>query len=186
MLFLVVAGIVFGVNLLPAFAPPTRAILVFFRLHRHLNPVLLVAVGAFTAAAGRLVLAHATRLVGRHLSEARRARLAAAKAALDSRRRGALAVLVLFCVSPLPSAQLFEAAGLLEVRILPLTAAFFAGRIVSYTLYVTLATIADKNLGSVLGQYLGSPLSIAIQVALLVLVAILPFLNWSKLLRRRH
>jgi hypothetical protein len=76
------------------------------------------------------------------------------------------------------------AAGMLDMKLVPLTAAFFAGRIVSYSIYVSVATIADKNLGSVLGQYLGSPLSIAIQVVFLLLVALLPFLNWSKLLRR--
>ena len=43
MKFLAIAAVVFGVNLLPAFGPPTWAVLVFFRLHDHANPVLLVA-----------------------------------------------------------------------------------------------------------------------------------------------
>jgi membrane protein YqaA with SNARE-associated domain len=184
MQLLVIAAVVFGVNLLPAFGPPTWAVLVFFRLHDHVNPVLLVAVGAVAAASGRMVLALVSRKVGRHLPQARRARLAEARVVIESRRRSAIAVLALFAVSPLPSAQLFIAAGLLEMPIVALTAAFFAGRIVSYSFYVTLATIADKSLGSVLGRYLGSPLSIAIQIVLLALVVVLPFLNWSKLLRR--
>jgi membrane protein YqaA with SNARE-associated domain len=184
MQFLVIAAVVFGVNLLPAFGPPTWAVLVFFRLHDHANPVLLVAVGAFAAASGRMILALASRKLGRHLSPSRRAGLAEARTVLLSRRRSAIAALALFAVSPLPSAQLFMAAGMLDVKLVPLTAAFFAGRIVSYSIYVSVATIADKNLGSVLGQYLGSPLSIAIQVVFLLLVALLPFLDWSKLLRR--
>ena len=44
------------------------------------------------------------------------------------------------------SAQLFIAAGLLEVRLLPLTAAFFAGRLVSYSLYVGGASLAKHSL----------------------------------------
>ncbi len=78
------------------------------------------------------------------------------------------------------------AAGILDVNVTPLTAALFAGRIVSYSIYVSVATIADKNLGSVLAEYVGSPWSIAIQVGLLLAVALLPFLNWSKLVIQRQ
>ncbi len=67
MKFLLIAAVVFGVNLLPAFGPPTCAVLVFFRLHDHANPVLLVAVDAFAAAGGRMILALASRKLGRHL-----------------------------------------------------------------------------------------------------------------------
>ena len=40
--YLAAFGTVLGVNLLPAFAPPTWAVLVFFRLQSGLNPVVLV------------------------------------------------------------------------------------------------------------------------------------------------
>ena len=184
MQFLVIAAVVFGVNLLPAFGPPTWVVLVFFRLHDHVNPVLLVAVGALAAASGRMILALASKRLGAHLSPSRRTRLAEARRVLLSRRGSAIAALALFAVSPLPSAQLFMAAGMLDVKLVPLTTAFFAGRIISYSIYVSVATIADKNLGSVLRQFLGSPWSIAIQAVLLLLVALLPFLDWSKLVRR--
>jgi uncharacterized membrane protein YdjX (TVP38/TMEM64 family) len=59
--------------------------------------------------------------------------------------------LALFALSPLPSAQLFVAAGLVDASLLPLTAAFFAGRIVGYTLYVTAASAAKASLGTIPG-----------------------------------
>ncbi len=43
-LYLIVAAVVLGVNLLPAFGPPTWAILVFYRLNMHLPVVGLVLV----------------------------------------------------------------------------------------------------------------------------------------------
>ena len=43
---LAVAGVVLGINLLPAFGPPTWVALVFFRLHEHVALVPLVVVGA--------------------------------------------------------------------------------------------------------------------------------------------
>lgn len=61
---------------------------------------------------------------------------------------------------------------------------FFFGRLVSYSIYVTVATLADKQLGNVLGQIFGSPWSIALQIVLLVAVCGLPFVNWRQVLNQ--
>ncbi len=97
---------------------------------------------------------------------------------------GAAALFGLFVISPLPSAQLFLAAGLLDLPLGLLTLAFFLGRLVSYSIYVSIATLADKQLGNVVGQIFGSPWSIALQVLLLVAVCILPLVNWRRFLDR--
>src|SRR5579864_3533258 len=89
--YLVVFAVVFGVNLLPAFGPPTWALLVFFRLHWHIDPVALVLVGAVAAASGRLILAHAARGLRGHLGQSRIERLKSARDALLDRRVGAIA-----------------------------------------------------------------------------------------------
>jgi hypothetical protein len=103
-------------------------------------------------------------------------------ALLEKKRVGAAALFGLFVVSPLPSAQLFIAAGLLDLPLGPLTLAFFVGRLISYSIYVGLATLADRQFGNVIGQIFGSPWSIAIQVVLLMGVCVLPFLNWRRFL----
>jgi len=46
---LVLGLLVFGVNLLLALGPPTWSLLVYARLRWHLDPVLLVVLGAFAA-----------------------------------------------------------------------------------------------------------------------------------------
>jgi membrane protein YqaA with SNARE-associated domain len=189
MQYLLLFMIVLGVNLLPAFGPPTWSLLVFARLTWHLQPVAIVVVGAVAAMLGRYLLASGTRRFRGHLRPERRTNLQAASDLLFARAGRAWAVLAVFVVSPLPSAQLFVAAGLLDVALVPLTLAFFVGRLVSYSFYVTLATLADKQLGSVLRNVLGSPWSIALQVGLLAVAAALPFVHWSKILdaqRQRH
>jgi hypothetical protein len=70
--YLALAGVVFGVNLLPAFGPPTWAVLVFFRLNSQLAAVPLVLVGAVAAASGRLLLSYGSRHFRGRLSEQRR------------------------------------------------------------------------------------------------------------------
>lgn len=184
MAYLALFAIVFGINLLPAFGPPTWAVLVFARLHWHLNPVALVVLGAVAASSGRYLLALGARHFSDRLPRRMRANLEDARTLLQSRPRSAIAVFCLFVVSPLPSAQLFIAAGLLELNLLLFTLAFFIGRLVSYSIYVSVAVLADQHLGNVVGQLFGSPWSIALQVALLAVVCLLPLVDWGRVLRR--
>lgn len=167
------AGVVFAVNLLPAFGPPTWALLVFFSIDFDLAPVPLILCGALAAASGRYVLATATRRLRPRMSAARRARIDDVQQALTRNRLRAGAGLGLFALSPLPSGQLFVAAGLMTVRLPPLIAAFFGGRLVAYSIYVAVATIAERNLGSLALDSLASPLGVALQVAMLAALAVL-------------
>src|SRR5215207_11097011 len=139
-------GCIFAINLLPAFGPPTWTVLVFFKVNSDLPVVPLVLGGALAAASGRLVLAWASGKLRRRMSVQRLAGLTAARTALTGDRRRTFGGLALFALSPVPSAQLFVAAGLLAVRLVPLTAAFFAGRLMSYSLYVGGATLAEQSL----------------------------------------
>ena len=182
MQYLVLFAIVFGINLLPAFGPPTWAVLVFARLHWHLNPVALVVLGAFAAMSGRYLLARAARHFKDRMPARLQSNLEDAKTLIERKRVGAVALFGVFVISPLPSAQLFLAAGLLDLPLGLLTVAFFFGRLVSYSLYVSAATLADQHLGNILGKVFGSPWSIALQVVLLAAVCVLPFLNWRRFL----
>jgi membrane protein YqaA with SNARE-associated domain len=166
-------GVVFAVNLLPAFGPPTWALLVFFSLDFDLPAVPLVIGGALAAASGRFLLAQGVRRLRPRFSLARLARLDRAETALRRGRTRTLAGLGLFALSPVPSGQLFVAAGSMTVPLLPLTAAFFAGRLVSYSIYVSIAGIAERNLGSLALDALASPLGMALQVAMLIGLAFL-------------
>ena len=177
---------VFAVNLLPAFGPPTWAVLVFFRLNSDLSAVPLVLAGAIAAAAGRFVLATGARRLRSRLSERRRESLTAAEELITGSRPKAVAGLGLFALSPVPSAQLFVAAGLLTVPLVPLTAAFFAGRLVSYSLYVGAASLAADNLGEAVTHGLTSPLGIALQLVLLAALVALVRVDWAALLARRR
>ena len=171
---------VFAVNLLPAFGPPTWAVLVFFEVSGDLPVVPLVLGGALAAASGRLLLATTSRHLRGRFSPARRESLAAARAALTGDPRKTVGGLALFALSPVPSAQLFVAAGLLAVPLLPLTAAFFAGRLVSYSLYVGGATLAADRLGETFTGVFTSPLGIAVQVALLIGLVALVRVDWRR------
>lgn len=181
---LLVAAVVLAVNLLPAFGPPTWAVLVGLGVSLDVLGAPLVAVGALSAATGRYLLAHGARRLRSRFSYERLASLEALRGRLLDRPAGAVAGLALFALSPVPSAQLFVGAGLTGVRILPLTLAFFAGRVVSYAGYVGGAAAAEAAARRALGDALTSPWAIALQVLLLAGLVALVRIDWTKRLGR--
>lgn len=183
--YLLAAAVIFAVNLLPAFGPPTWAVLVLFRLNSDLAAVPLVLLGALAAAAGRFALANGARWLRPSLSARRKESLAAAEQLLLGSRRKAAGALGLFALSPVPSAQLFVAAGLMTVPLVPLTVAFFSGRLVSYSIYVAGASAAKESLGEVVTDSLVSPLGILLQVVMLAGLVALLRVDWVRVLARR-
>lgn len=181
--YLILFAIVFGVNLLPAFGPPTWSIIIFYGLTSDLPLPALVVTAALASSAGRYILAHGFRLLANRVSEKTQKSLAAARAAFERRRHHSLMALVFFAVSPLPSAQQFAAVGLAGVRILPFTLAFFAGRLVSYTFYAGTVQLADRytNIGEIFRDTFTNPWGIVVQIFLLAGLAVMLKVDWAKI-----
>ena len=181
--YLILFAIVLGVNLMPAFGPPTWSIIVLFGFNSDLPVPAIVGTGAAAAALGRYALAHGTRLLRHWMSDKTRRNLAAAKEALEKNRRRGFLALGLFALSPVPSAQLFEAAGLAGVRLLPFTLAFFAGRLVSYSIYAGGAKAVEHlTIGDTFRDSLTSPLGIGLQVLMLAGLVVLAKVDLAKVL----
>jgi uncharacterized membrane protein YdjX (TVP38/TMEM64 family) len=183
--YLILFAIVLGVNLMPAFGPPTWSVIVLYGLNGDLRLVPLVLTAAFAAALGRFLLAHGFRLLAARISGKTKRNLEAARKALERNRRGAILGLGLFALSPLPSAQLFEAAGLARVPLLGFTAAFFAGRTISYSIYaVTAKEVGESSLGDSFRHAFTSPLGLALQLVMIALVVAFTQIDWARRLGR--
>ena len=178
--YLVFFAIVLGINLLPAFGPPTWSIIVLYALNSHHPLLALIPLAAVAAALGRLLLALAFRHLGNRLSTARRESLDAVRGAIERHRRGTILGLAFFALSPLPSAQLFEAAGLMKIRLLPFTVAFFLGRVVAYAIYGTTARgLKATSIADSFSDALTSPVGVAIQLAAIALLVGLARIDWA-------
>jgi uncharacterized membrane protein YdjX (TVP38/TMEM64 family) len=172
---------VLGVNLLPALGPPTWSVMVLYGLNSDLRLVPMVLVAALAAALGRLLLAFAFRRLSGRIKGRTRRNLDAARKALKRNRRNGILALGLFALSPLPSAQLFEAAGLARVPLLGFTAAFFGGRIISYAIYAgTAKGIGDSSLGDSFRHALTSPLGLGLQILMIALLVAFTQVDWAK------
>jgi len=180
---LLVFAVVFGINLLPALGPPTWAVLVFFRFRYPEIPApALIVAGAVAAVGGRFLLALAFRAFGTKLPAKRQESLQVLGRAIGESRTGLLTSLVLFAVAPLPSAQLFEAAGLARIRLGRLLAAFFVGRLVSYSIYVGTASAAHKSLSGLFGKGLFSPQAIATELIGVALLIAIIVVDWPSVI----
>ena len=71
-----------------------------------------------------------------------------------------------------------------EYLIAAAAVAFFAGRVVSYSLYVGAASLAGDNLGELIVDSLRSPLGVAEQILMLVALVALVRIDWRRVLDR--
>jgi hypothetical protein len=182
---LIAIGVVFGVNLLPAFGPPTWAVLVYFRFRYGDVPApLLIVAGAVSSAAGRTLLALAFGAVGRWLPAKRRESLEVLGRALGQSRGGLFSSFVFFAVAPVPSAQMFEAVGLARVRLGRVVAAFLVGRLVSYSIYVGAASAAHNTVSKLFRKGFASPEAIAVQVLAVVVLVAIVLIDWPSAIDR--
>jgi uncharacterized membrane protein YdjX (TVP38/TMEM64 family) len=180
---LLAVAVVFGINLLPALGPPTWAVLVFFRFRYPEVPApALIVAGAVAATSGRLLLALAFRGFGGKLPAKRQESLQVLGHAIGESRTGLLASFALFAVAPLPSAQLFEAAGLARIRLRPLLVAFFLGRLVSYSIYVGGASAAHQSLTRLFSKGLFSPQAIATELIGVALLIAVVLVDWPSVI----
>jgi hypothetical protein len=70
----------------------------------------------------------------------------------------------------------------MTVPLLPITLAFFAGRLVSYSIYVAGASAAKDSLGDVFEDSLTSPLGLTLQLAMLAALVALLRVDWTRVL----
>lgn len=185
-IYLVIAATIILLNILPAFAPPTWAALIFFVVNYNVNPVALVVLGVASSTIGRAILAWYFRKFA-HLIPTRfskNMKFAGDYLQRDASRRRT--VFLIFAISPISSAQLFEAAGISQtVKLRPLLAAFALGRCVTYSFYVSGAeAAASTSMGQLIIDHLKSPWAIAAQLAMIALFVIAGSIDWQKRAKR--
>jgi len=186
-MLLIALVVVFAINLAPAFMPPTWSILAFFAITFEL-PVLPLAIGgAFAASAGRLALALASRRGGRRfLSHRSRDNLGALGEWIDTKGRLAAPVAMLvYSFGPIPSNQLFIAAGLTTANLVPIVGAFLVGRLLSYTFWVSTAHFAVTRLGDLFAAEFRSAVLVGLQLLAIAALVLFTRVDWRRILASR-
>lgn len=184
--WILIFAIAVGLNIVPIFMPPTWALLAFFHLNFGMNVVVLAAVGALGAVTGRACLALLSRRYGPNLIPTRwQANITALADQMESHPSLGLPALALFALGPVPSSQLFIAAGLANAPLPPLLLVFGLARFVSYILWVEAATITVAKLSDLFSSRVGGGAAILAQiVGFGILIAVMQ-VDWAAIFRRR-
>ena len=186
MSWIVVWGLAVTLNAVPAFMPPTWAVLAYFHLYHGLPVVPLAIVGALGATTGRAILALGSRAFGdRFVPASWRANVEALVGTLQSRPALALPSLALFALGPIPSNHLFVATGLARAPLAPILVVFGSARFVSYVLWVSAANVADQSLREAFGSRFAGWGAIALQIAGFAVIVLLMRVDWRRFLQGR-
>lgn len=146
-----------------------------------MNPVALVLLGVLSATLGRTILAKVFREIRTWLPKGYVTNMERIGAKIEKNPRQAFGLLALFFLSPISSAQLFEAAGIIKrIKLGPLLFAFAGGRLISYSIYVSGASVLkETSLGQIVTKELTSPLAITIQVLMILGLIALGNVKWN-------
>jgi len=185
--FAVLIALIFALNLVPAFAPPTWMALAFFGFQfPDINPWALALTGALAATCGRLGLALMSHRLFRIklLSAAQRANIDVLKERLEHRPAITVGVFLCDAISPLPSNFLFIAYGLTGLPLRRVALPFFIGRSLSYTFFIFSGQSAGRHfqVNSLDQTLYVSGYFVVSQIVIIIALYGLTRLDWKSLL----
>ena len=182
--------VVYALNLLPAFAPPTWVVFSYvgFRYPTP-NVTLLALVGAVAATLGRLTLAKMARAVIRQklMSQASRENVDSIRQRLQGRKKLTFGVFLFYAFTPFPTNFLFIAYGLTAMDLTLIAVPFFIGRTVSYSFWGFTSSAVARMISAEHTDILPylSVYFVISQLALLLLIWVFTKIDWPMLFERR-
>jgi|ERR1700687_2082618 len=141
--------VVFVLNIIPAFAPPTWMVFSFIGfVYPTRNGILLALVGAGAATLGRVILARMSHAVVRQklMSDQARGNIDVLRARLEKQSKLTFSAFLLYAFTPLPSNFLFIAYGMTAMKLKLIAIPFFMGRSVSYSFWALTSAAAARKL----------------------------------------
>src|SRR5438045_6524454 len=121
-------ALAFAINLIPAFMPSTWMVMAFFYIKFGLPLLILTIGGAIASALGRILLAKASTLFKRRFMRSKQSDLDDLGGFLNDHRRYVGPAVFAYSLTPLPTNNLFIAAGMAEVNMVAVVAGLLAAR----------------------------------------------------------
>ncbi len=183
--YILLSSIILGLNIIPAFMPPTWTVLAFFVIKYNLELLPVVLIGATFATLGRVILANISgKYFRRFLSNDSKDNYASLGKYLDSHEHITIPLVLLYSFSPISSNYIFIAAGLAKMRLKLLAGSFFIGRLISYTFWVYTTHKLSDNLTDLFGRHFARTGSIIVEIIGLVLIYLMGKIAWKKILKQ--
>ncbi len=185
-IYLVLWVLVFGLNIVPAFMPPTWMVLAFFHIKYDLDLIPLVFAGATAASLGRVVLYYLAKGALRNILPKKMAgNLEYLGNYLEKRQRFTIPFIIFYGFLPIPSNQAFITFGLADVPIKLIALAFFLARLVSYTFWVAAAHRLSDGLEGIFARHLGRTETFIVELVGFGIIIAISKINWKKVLGKK-
>lgn len=181
-----VFALVLVVNVVPAFMPPTWAVLslLYISMPEYFAPLPLALVGCTASTFGRIILSYTATAGRRFMGEKRRHSLESLRNKLESKKGGGFLLSLAIALSPLPSNAYFLAVGIMKYQVVEVFAGFMLGRFLLYWGTVSLARVAAHSFEELFSNEL---LTIAVIDLLGIASAILlAIIDWQTLIEERR
>lgn len=174
--------IIFFLNVIPAFAPPTWAVLAYFYITTSQNILALVLVGVTASTAGRIILAKLAKIVSEKFeSKKEKQEMHWLKKTLKEKHFKKMIVSFIFALGPLPSNVLFIIAGTIGTGLKDIVIGFAAGRAISYFVLVLVSqelyASAKKTLFGV-----GTTIDLFIELLSVIVIILFFVVDWKKII----
>ena len=187
----IILFVIFVMNIIPAFMPPTWILLSFIGFTFHFDKYSLVILCIFAAIAstsGRIVLAIFSDKMIRNkiLTEKSKRNIDILKEQIEKRKSLTFGFFLSYAFSPFPSGQLFLAYGLTELKLQIAAIPFFIGRLVSYLFWALSASEVSKMMDITTlksGTYFGA-FFVLTQITAFVLVYFVVRVDWNILFEK--
>ena len=172
------------VNAAPLLMPPTWIILAsFYVIDSSYDPLILALVGATGATLGRFILKQIATVFRRFVQKEQKSNLDAVGSFLNKKKFGYVLTSFLFAATPLPSNILFVTYGLLKAKSIGLYVGFWAGRVASYYLMISISNIVLTPFVELFEErYIGILIADALGISVIIFFTCI---NWTLLLSQR-
>jgi membrane protein YqaA with SNARE-associated domain len=174
--------IVFVINIVPAFMPPTWMVLSFLNIYEPQNIWVLVFIGVTASTTGRFALAKLSGFVTERFANREKKReFNAIKDRLQGKPMQKFIFTFIYALTPLPSNALFIAFGATKTRLHSVLAGFFAGRTLSYLFLVFTTKEVFTNLQATI-EGNANLWTIVFEVLGILAIIIFFVIDWNKLI----
>lgn len=183
--YLILASLVLGMNVFPILMPPTWTILAFFSVKYHLWLLPTVLTGASFATFGRVILATISKLFFRRfLSKKSQENYASLGEYFNTHKKVSIPLVITYMFFPIPSNDIFIAAGLAKANIKILSAAFFVGRLMSYSFWISASAHFSKNIEEIFNLHFSKTNTFLFELGGLLILYIIGKIAWKKILKK--
>lgn len=174
--------LVFLVNVIPAFAPPTWIVLSLYKINNpQCNSLVLAFFGVIGSVAGRFVMYRYSRAVGGYIPQKYADNLSYFRKFIGEKKLGLFFGTLIYSLGPFPSNFLFIAFGVSSAEVLPVLGGFALGRAISYAslvyasfrVFVFFEFFGVENV-----RYVADLLGIVAAVSII-------FINWRRVVERK-